>query len=176
MWGVVMSGCVLPAAASAEPLRPEHGHVSVGEGAQDLAGRFRIQARLGPRPWTGFEMHCDAGDATTLLGPATQYFRFQPLLMVGVAPSSKLEMFAGAGLGGARVLEGVCSDSGAPCEGLAPGSRSVSTWAARIGARYARASAPLRGLLRVDAVPHEGATAVLLVGLELGAPAPRGRF
>jgi len=164
--------------SSAEPTRRvERGRASVGEGGQDLAGRLRVQARVAPRPWVGVEMHADAGRPEGLLAPATDYFRIQPMIMLGLAPRWFVEIFAGAGLGAAELLEGVCSDGiASSCAGLVRRSRPSTTLASRIGARYARGGAPLLGSLRLDAIPGEGARATLLVGLELGAPAPRARF
>src|SRR5262245_61289465 len=100
----------LPATAHAESGR---GRASVGEGAQDLAGRIRIEAPTSFRPWAGLETHADVGPVPALLGPATEYYRIQPLMMVGLSPNPALEIFAGAGVGVAHVIEGVCSDGNA---------------------------------------------------------------
>ncbi|MEM9692497.1 MAG: hypothetical protein AAGA56_08135 [Myxococcota bacterium] len=155
----------------AKPVRDDHVG-SVGEGGRDLATRLNLyrgeQALL-------MELHSCTGDAVPLFGTFTQQFRIKPLVNLSTEPRPSWKVWAGAGVGAAYLVQGVCSDGlGTGQCGGPTTSASTAVASAEIGTRFARVGpAPMVVTVNLDSAAGFGTTTTLKLALELTGKAPK---
>ncbi len=140
---------------------PPHTSAAVASQGGDMAGRFGYVGSARVAPSVTLELRAAAGRDEARLGPVATFYRAQPELQVGFRPVTKLELFAGTGLGPAYVVP----DFGA--RGIAPGPTFSLSGA--LGARFPWERVPVSVVTRSESVRGLGTAVMLVLALYLSA-------
>jgi hypothetical protein len=152
-----------------ETAHEEHSNTefSVGEGGRDLQARLRLQSEANMRPAITLTMRADGGPEPALIGWSSTMLGGRPMVVGSITPEPRVELFAGVGVGGAVLEDGICAD-GAPsqCRAQPPSSSTKATYGTEMGARLESAGPPVVLSIGLDGVASRGWYAGTAVTLE----------